>query len=78
MSGDNLNTGTDAQMCEPNGSGSLVSEMRALLVRLRPNCTASALKALKQAFPSAPIEDRTEAYEAYASNIRRVFPHNDE
>ena len=78
MSGDNVQTREPDRAYSSAGTSNLIGEMRALLVRLRPNCTASALKALKNAFPSSPLEARTEAYEAYASNIRRVFPHNDE
>jgi len=78
MSGDHLQAQEQLKAYNTAGSSNLIGEMRALLVRLRPNCTASALRALKNAFPSSPLEDRTEAYEAYASNIRRVFPHNDE
>ena len=78
MSGDNIHVQERSETFSASGSSNVIGEMRALLVRLRPNCTASALKALKNAFPSSPLKDRTEAYEAYASNIRRVFPHNDE
>ena len=52
-------------------------EMRKMLLKLKPRCASAALNVLKKAYPSVPLEDRVQAYEAYAANIRRVFPRKD-
>ncbi len=53
----------------------ILTEMRGLLLKMKPSCASQALNALRKAYPSIPLEERVKAYESYASNIRRVFPH---
>ncbi|HMN85174.1 MAG TPA: hypothetical protein PKA74_04185 [Bauldia sp.] len=41
-----------------------IAEMRRLLAEMQPDSTADALRALRDAFPDAPLGDRLEAIRA--------------